>query len=73
MISNWALYYMKKSDYAQHKMEVNKLYSEVLRIAKMEEEPREWSHYMDLLGDIQELEDKCSLLLDEIHSFNFRK
>lgn len=64
---------MKRSDYAQYKMEIYKLYKDVLRIAKKEDNPKEWYHYNDLLEEIAEKEQKCDLLREEIASFNFRK
>ena len=60
---------MNQSDYAQYKMQINRLYSEVLEIAKREESPREWGHYNDLLSDIKELEEKCKWLRSEIETF----
>lgn len=72
MISNWALYYMMQSDYAQYKMNIYHMYQEVLKIAKREEHPRERIKYRELLEEIQEMEDKCTKLKEDMASFKNR-
>lgn len=72
MISNWALYYMMQSDYAQYKMNIYHMYQDVLKIAKREENPKEWHKYRELLEEIQEMEDKCTKLKEDMAAFKNR-
>lgn len=72
MVSNWAVYYMLQSDYAQYKMNIHYLYKEVLEIAKKEDGPREWHKYMELLEDIEALENKCKDIREEMSNFKNR-
>lgn len=72
MISNWALYYMMQSDYAQYKMYIYHMYQDVLEIAKREKHPKEWYKYRELLEDIAEMEEKCKNLKEEMDIFKNR-